>query len=105
MVKLTPPMGWNSWNTFGADINEKLIMETADAMVDEGLLDCGYEYLVIDDCWSLKERDANERLVADPVKFPHGMKYVADYIHQKGGKVWYVFLCRKSDLCRLSWKF
>jgi alpha-galactosidase len=86
MVKLTPPMGWNSWNTFGADINEKLIMETADAMVDEGLLDCGYEYLVIDDCWSLKERDANERLVADPVKFPHGMKYVADYVHQKGLK-------------------
>ena len=53
MVKLTPPMGWNSWNTFGENINEKLIMETADKMVEQGLLDCGYEYLVIDDCWSL----------------------------------------------------
>ena len=53
MVKLTPPMGWNSWNTFGENINEKLIMETADKMVEQGLLDCGYEYLVIDDCWSV----------------------------------------------------
>ena len=46
MVKLTPPMGWNSWNTFGENINEKLIMETADKMVEQGLLDCGYEYPV-----------------------------------------------------------
>lgn len=86
MVKLTPPMGWNSWNTYGEDINEQLIKETADAMVAEGLLDKGYEYLVIDDCWSLKERDENERLVADPVKFPNGMKAVADYVHSKGLK-------------------
>ena len=50
MVKLTPPMGWNSWNTFGENINEKLIFETADAMVEAGLPRMGYEYLVIDDC-------------------------------------------------------
>lgn len=86
MVKLTPPMGWNSWNTYGHDINEQLIKETADAMVAEGLLEKGYEYLVIDDCWSLKERDENERLVADPKKFPNGMKAVADYVHSKGLK-------------------
>ena len=86
MIKLTPPMGWNSWNTFGNDINEELIMRTADKMVDEGLLDAGYEYLVIDDCWSEKRRDENGRLVADHVKFPHGMKYVADYVHSKGLK-------------------
>ena len=86
MVKLTPPMGWNSWNTFGADINEKLIFDTADAMAAKGLPEKGYEYLVIDDCWSMKERDANERLVADPEKFPHGMKAVADYVHSKGLK-------------------
>ena len=41
MVKLTPPMGWNSWNTFGANINEALIKETADAMVESGLLERG----------------------------------------------------------------
>ena len=86
MVKLTPPMGWNSWNTFGENINEELIFETADAMVSTGLLEKGYEYLVIDDCWSLKERDGNQRLVPDPVKFPHGMKAVADYVHSKGLK-------------------
>lgn len=86
MIKNTPPMGWNSWNTFGADINEKLIFETADKMVETGLLDAGYDYLVIDDCWSLKERDNDGRLVADPEKFPHGMKAVADYVHSKGLK-------------------
>ena len=41
MVKLTPPMGWNSWNTFGENINEKLIFETADAMVEAGLPTAG----------------------------------------------------------------
>lgn len=86
MVKLTPPMGWNSWNTFGANINEQLIFETADAMVAKGLPQKGYEYLVIDDCWSLRERDSSQRLVADPEKFPHGMKAVADYVHSKGLK-------------------
>lgn len=86
MVKLTPPMGWNSWNTFGEKISEALIFETADRMVESGLLSCGYEYLVIDDCWSLKERDEHDRLVPDPEKFPHGMKAVADYVHSKGLK-------------------
>ncbi len=86
MVKLTPPLGWNSWNTFGANISEELIKQTADCMVESGLLAAGYEYLVIDDCWSLRERDANDRLVADPDKFPNGMKAVADYVHSKGLK-------------------
>lgn len=86
MVIQTPPMGWNSWNTFGEEINEKLILETADAMVREGLADCGYRYLVIDDCWSKRVRNAEGRLEADPEKFPHGMKYVADYVHSKGLK-------------------
>ena len=86
MLAKTPPMGWNSWNTFGTNINEQLIMETADVMANEGFLEAGYEYLVIDDCWSLRERDENGLLVADPEKFPHGMKYVADYVHSKGLK-------------------
>lgn len=82
----TAPMGWNSWNTFMSEINEKLILESADAMVEKGYRDAGYEYIVIDDCWSMKERDENGRLVPNPEKFPHGMKYVADYIHSKGLK-------------------
>lgn len=86
MLAQRPPMGWNSWNTFGADISEELIMETADAIVDRGLKDAGYEYVVIDDCWSLRERDKDGKLVADPAKFPHGMKYLSDYVHSKGLK-------------------
>lgn len=82
----TPPMGWNSWNTFTWNINEELIKQAADAMVESGLKDCGYEYIVIDDCWSLKDRDENGRLVPDPAKFPNGMKAVADYVHSKGLK-------------------
>ena len=63
MIKNTPPMGWNSWNTFGADINEQLIFDTADKMVETGLSALGYEYLVIDDCWALKEDvPTNQRL-------------------------------------------
>ena len=82
----TPPLGWNTWNTFGANINEQLILESADAMVENGLLEAGYTYLVIDDIWHLKERGADGRMVPDPEKFPHGMKYVADYVHAKGLK-------------------
>ena len=59
MIASRAPMGWNSWNTFTKDIDEQLIKETADAMVDGGYLAAGYEYLVIDDCWSKKERDEN----------------------------------------------
>ena len=103
MIKLTPPMGWNSWNTFGENINEKMIFETADVMAESGLRDKGYEYLVIDDCWSLRERDENGRLVPDPEKFPHGMKAASDYVHSKGLKFG-ILLRRKHDVCRLPWK-
>ncbi|MBP3468700.1 MAG: alpha-galactosidase, partial [Lachnospiraceae bacterium] len=76
MLAKTPPMGWNSWNTYGENISEELIREMADAMVESGMRDAGYEYLVIDDCWSLRERDKDGNLVADPAKFPNGMKAV-----------------------------
>ena len=86
MIAQKPPMGWNSWNTFGNNITEELIFQTADIMAEEGYKERGYEYLVIDDCWSMKERDASGNLVPDPEKFPHGMKAVADYVHSKGLK-------------------
>jgi len=82
----TPPMGWNSWNAFGADIDESKIRAIADAMVSSGMRDAGYTYLVLDDGWMAPERDGNERLVADPNKFPNGMKDIGDYIHSKGLK-------------------
>ncbi len=84
----TPPMGWNSWNMFGSAIGEASIRETADAMAASGLKDCGYEYIVIDDCWSRKGgRDGNGDLVPDPDKFPNGMKALADYVHGLGFKI------------------
>ncbi len=84
----TPPMGWNSWNMFGWDIRESSVRETADALVSSGLRDLGYEYVVIDDCWSAKGgRDGNGDLVPDPVKFPNGMKALADYVHGRGLKI------------------
>lgn len=85
MIAQKTPMGWNSWNTFGSKINEQLIMEMADQIVEEGYRDAGYEYVIIDDCWSLKER-VEGKLAADPALFPHGMKYLSDYIHSKGLK-------------------
>ncbi len=85
MLAEKAPMGWNSWNTIGKDISEQLIMEMADVMVEKGYRDAGYEYVIIDDCWSLKER-VDGKLVADPALFPHGMKYLSDYVHSKGLK-------------------
>jgi alpha-galactosidase len=84
-VALTPPMGWNSWNHFGCDVSEALIRETADAIVSSGMLDAGYKYVVIDDCWQVS-RDRSGTIVADPQRFPHGIKALADYVHSKGLK-------------------
>jgi alpha-galactosidase len=84
-LALTPPMGWNSWNKFACNVSEDLIKGTADAMVKSGMKDAGYEYVVIDDCWQVS-RDANSNIVADPKRFPHGMKAVGDYIHSVGLK-------------------
>ncbi|KAJ4461296.1 putative Alpha-galactosidase 3 [Paratrimastix pyriformis] len=83
----TPPMGWSSWNTFRCDINEALILETAEKMISEGMRDAGYVYVNIDDCWSLHQRNASGYLVEDPAKFPHGIRYLADYLHKRGMKL------------------
>jgi alpha-galactosidase len=83
----TPPMGFNNWNAFGCDVNEALIKETADFFVSSGLKDAGYQYVNIDDCWSMMERGADGQLVPDPVKFPSGIAGVADYVHGLGLKL------------------
>ena len=81
----TPPMGWNSWNRFGCDIDERRIRAVADAMVASGMKDAGYQYVIIDDCWQVG-RDAQGTIQADPQRFPSGMKALGDYIHSKGLK-------------------
>ena len=81
----TPPMGWNSWNKFACDVREESVRKAADAMVKSGMKDAGYQYIVIDDCWAVS-RDADGNIVADPQKFPSGIKALADYVHGQGLK-------------------
>lgn len=97
-LALTPPMGWNSWNNFGTDINEKLIKETADAMVEKGFVEAGYIYLVLDDGWMAKERNKDGKLYGDPKRFPSGMKALGDYIHSKGLKFG-IYNCAGNKTC------
>jgi alpha-galactosidase len=94
----TPPMGWNSWNTFALDINEKLVKDIADIFVSKGFKDAGYQYIVLDDGWMAKERDAAGNLVADPKKFPNGIKVLADYVHSKGLKFG-IYNCAGAKTC------
>ncbi|SCF05073.1 alpha-galactosidase [Micromonospora matsumotoense] len=82
----TPPMGWNSWNSFGCNINETLIRQTADALVSSGMRELGYQYVVVDDCWFNPNRDSAGNLQGDPTRFPSGMKALGDYIHARGLK-------------------
>lgn len=86
LLSPTPPMGWMSWNFFGDNINEKDLMEMADALVSSGMKDAGYEYIFIDDGWQ-GGRDKKNNMIADPVKFPSGIKALAGYVHSKGLKL------------------
>jgi len=97
-LALTPPMGWSTWNTFQADIDETLIKEVADAFVELGFKDAGYRFINIDDAWSMRERDARGNLVPDPNKFPSGIKALADYIHARGLKIG-IYGCAGNRTC------
>lgn len=85
---LTPPMGFNNWNSTHcrAEFNEAMVKGIADLFVSKGLKAAGYRYVNLDDCWALPNRDAAGNLVADPVRFPGGIKALADYVHSKGLK-------------------
>ena len=96
-LALTPPMGWNSWNKFQCNVSELLIKEAADEMVSTGMRDAGYQYIVIDDCWQIK-RDSMGFIVADPERFPSGIKALADYVHLKGLKLG-IYSCAGTKTC------
>ena len=83
-VASTPPMGWNSWNHYKAQVDDATIRATADAMVSSGMRDAGYVYVNIDDTWE-GERDA-QGVIHSNSKFPD-MKALADYVHSKGLKL------------------
>ncbi|MFD9076587.1 alpha-galactosidase, partial [Streptomyces lasiicapitis] len=86
-LALTPPMGFNNWNSTGCAIDEKMIRDTADRIADSGLKEAGYEYVNVDDCWAAEKRDpATGRLTAHPERFPSGIKALADYVHARGLK-------------------
>ena len=78
----TPPMGWNSWNAFSCEVTEADIRAAADALVETGLRDAGYEYVVVDDCWMANELDNDGRLKPS-ADFPNGMAALADYVHDR----------------------
>ncbi|WP_405875555.1 NPCBM/NEW2 domain-containing protein [Streptomyces sp. NBC_00005] len=88
-LALTPPMGFNNWNSTHcrAEFNESMVKGIADIFVEKGLKDAGYQYVNLDDCWALPTRDAEGKLVPDPARFPNGIKAVADYVHSKGLKL------------------
>jgi alpha-galactosidase len=95
---LTPPMGWNSWNKFGCNINEKVIKEMADAIVSTGMSKLGYKYIVIDDCWQIS-RKPDGTIIADSLAFPSGIKTLADYIHSRGLKFG-IYSCAGRQTCQ-----
>ncbi|CAE6437722.1 unnamed protein product [Rhizoctonia solani] len=85
-VAKLPVLGYNTWNFYQCDISEQLIIETATLMKKYGLQAAGYNYVNIDDCWSLKNRSKTGELVADPAKFPSGIKNLTDTLHKMGFK-------------------
>jgi len=84
-ISKSPLMGWASWNNFGVKITESIIKEQADRMISTGLAKAGYKYINIDDGF-FNGRYKDGTLCIDSIKFPHGMKALADYIHSKGLK-------------------
>ncbi len=95
---LTPPMGWNSWNHFGAGLTEAKFKAIADAFVTTGLKDAGYSFLVIDDGWMQSARDAAGNLVPVPSKYPNGLQALGDYVHAKGLKFG-IYECPTKTTC------
>ncbi|MFG1933869.1 glycoside hydrolase family 27 protein [Mycobacterium sp. NPDC048908] len=81
--RLTPPMGWNSWNS-GIPLTEDTVRATVDAMVSSGMRDAGYRYVNLDAGWAAPTRGSDHRLRADPITFPHGIAALARYVHDRG---------------------
>ncbi|MEE4543907.1 ricin-type beta-trefoil lectin domain protein [Streptomyces sp. V4-01] len=85
-LAVTPPMGWNDWAHYQCGVTEQIVTANADALVSSGLAAKGYDTVTVDDCWMTKARDTSGALVADPVKFPHGMAWLGSYLHARGLK-------------------
>ena len=91
-------MGWNTWNKFACDIQEELIKDTVDKFVELGFDKVGYNYINLDDCWMLEDRDDQGHFIVDPKAFPSGMKDLGDYIHDKNLKFG-IYSCAGTNTC------
>lgn len=86
-LAVTPQMGWDNWNAFACSVDADLIQSSAEAIVNLGLKDLGYTYVILDDCWSAgRNTSGNGSLIVDLAKFPNGMAAVADHVHALGLK-------------------
>ncbi|MBO0855955.1 MAG: glycoside hydrolase family 27 protein [Nocardia sp.] len=85
-VAALPPMGWNSWNTYGCTVDESQVRAQADAIVASGMREAGYQYVTVDDCWFDPQRGQDGNLRAAPARFPSGMRALADYVHSRNLK-------------------
>src|SRR5581483_7532859 len=87
-LALTPPMGWNDWNSFGCGISETAVTNNAGIIASTGLRAAGYQYVDIDDGWA-SSRDSNGVIQAYSIsgKFPHGIPWLSDYVHSLGLKL------------------
>ncbi len=83
-IALTPPMGWNSWNCWGTSVSQQKVQASAQAMIDKGLINYGWNFVNIDDGWEAKERDIDGKIVPNK-KFPN-MKELGDFLHNEGLK-------------------
>lgn len=88
--RLPPVLGWNTWctqNQCGEDwCSADEILSVANSMKDNGMLDAGYEYLNLDDCWGVRNAKTGH-IEADPVRFPLGIKDVVNKAHSLGFKI------------------
>ncbi|HVY68849.1 MAG TPA: putative Ig domain-containing protein, partial [Verrucomicrobiae bacterium] len=83
-IALTPPMGWNSWNSWAGNINQERVLRAAKMMVEKGLVNHGWTYVNIDDTWQGNRAGADHALQAND-KFPD-MKGLVEQLHQMGLK-------------------
>jgi len=93
----TPPMGWNSWDSWAMSIDEAGVRSEADYMAKH-LKRYGWQYIVIDEGWFIPKKEGapftmteDGRLIPSPDRYPSaangaGFKPLADYVHSLGLK-------------------
>ena len=84
-IALTPPMGWNSWNCWGLEVSQEKVQASAQALIESGLADYGYNYINIDDAWQASERSVDGTLLPND-RFPD-IAALGEWLHGNGLKL------------------